>query len=136
MAEVVSLGRDDEADSAREFRGPRRTGARQGDDWATGRGQWPQGSGLDNEAISREDLSVRFDLVGPIEQIEAIAVGPGVKVRSFLRKTYGRGRWRKLKGIATVRLRNGQLRRVELHWYEAHGIGRRDLKIKRYMDTP
>ena len=94
------------------------------------------GAGLDNEAISREDRSVRFDLVGPIEQIEAIAVGPGVKVKSFLRKTYGRGRWRKLKGIATVRLRNGQLRRVEVHWYEAHGIGRRDLKIKRYMDTP
>lgn len=78
---------------------------------------------------------MRFDLVGPIEQIEAIATGRGVKVRAFLNKTYGRGRWRKLKGIAIVRLRNGRLRRVELHWYEAHGIGRRDFKIKRYMDT-
>ena len=44
--------------------------------------------------------------------------------------------WRKLKGVATVRLRNGKLRRVELHWYEAHGIGRRDLKIKCYLDKP
>lgn len=76
-----------------------------------------------------------FDLVGGIEQVETIAAGPSVKVRSFLRKT-GRGRWRKLKGIATVRLRNGNLRRVELHWYEAHGIGKRDLKIKDYLDKP
>jgi len=85
---------------------------------------------------SGEDRVVRFELVGAIEQIETIAAGPGVKARSFLRKTYGRGRWRKGKGIATVRLRNGRLRRVELHWYEAHGIGRRDIKIKRYVDTP
>jgi hypothetical protein len=58
---------------------------------------------------------VKFDVVGKIEQVETIAAGPSVKVRSFLRKTYGRGRWRKLKGIATVRLPNGNLRRVELH---------------------
>jgi hypothetical protein len=83
-----------------------------------------------------EDRAVRFELVGTIEQIETIAVGPGVKVRTFLRKTYGRGRWRKLKGIATVRLRNGKVRRVELHWYEAHGIGKRDIKIKNYLDKP
>jgi hypothetical protein len=86
--------------------------------------------------ISGEDRSVRFELVGAIEQIETIAAGPGVMVRSFLRKTYGRGRWRKLKGVATVRLRNGKLRRVELHWYEAHGIGKRDFKIKSYLDQP
>ena len=78
--------------------------------------------------------AVKFDVVGAITNVETIATGPSVKVRSFLRKTYGRGRWRKLKGVATVRLRNGKLRRVELHWYEAHGIGRRDLKIKSYLD--
>ena len=78
--------------------------------------------------------AVKFDVVGAITNVETIATGPSVKVRSFLRKTYGRGRWRKLKGVATVRLRNGKLRRVELHWYEAHGIGRRDLKIKSYSD--
>jgi hypothetical protein len=77
---------------------------------------------------------VTFELVGAIEQIETIAVGPSLKVRSFLRKTYGPGRWRKMKGVATVRLSNDRLRRVELHWYEAHGVGRRDLKIKRYFD--
>jgi hypothetical protein len=56
---------------------------------------------------------VRFDVVGAIEQIETIAAGPSLKVRAILRKIYGRGRWRKLKGIATVRLPNGRLRRVE-----------------------
>jgi hypothetical protein len=79
---------------------------------------------------------VKFDVVGPIEQVETIAGGPSVKVRSFLLKSYGRGRWRKLKGMATVRLPNGNLRRVELHWYEAHGIGKRDFKIKDYLDKP
>ena len=77
-----------------------------------------------------------FDLVGAIERVEIIATGPSLKTRAFLRKTYGRGRWRKLKGVAVVRLSNGRLRRVELHWYEAHGIGRRGLKIKDYLDQP
>jgi len=79
---------------------------------------------------------LKFDIVVEIEQAETIASGSGVKVRSLLRKVYGRGRWRKRKGVATVRLVNGQLRRVELHWYEAHGIGRRDFKIKTYLDQP
>ena len=77
---------------------------------------------------------MKFEVVGAIEQIETIAAGPSVKVRSFLRKAYGRGRWRKRKGIGTVWLPNGKFRRVELHWYEAHGIGRRDLKIKKYLE--
>lgn len=77
---------------------------------------------------------MQLDIISAIEEVQAIAVGPGVKVRSFLIKTYGRGRWRKMKGAATIRLPNGRLRRVELHWYEAHGIGRRDLKVKRYLD--
>ncbi|MGH8673258.1 MAG: hypothetical protein ACREVG_03000 [Burkholderiales bacterium] len=77
---------------------------------------------------------MKFEVVGPIRGIEVIAKGPGVRVRSNLRKAYGRGRWRKLKGIATIRLPNGVHREVELLWYEAHGIGKRDLKIKRYLD--
>ena len=75
-----------------------------------------------------------FEVIGEIEAIETIAAGASVKVRSLLRKMYGRGRWRKRKGIGTVRLPSGKIRRVELHWYEAHGIGRRDLKIKNYLD--
>lgn len=77
---------------------------------------------------------MKFEVVGPIRGIETIAKGPGVRVRPYLRKAYGRGRWRKMKGFATVRLPNGALREVELHWYEAHGIGKRDLKIKTYVD--
>jgi len=77
---------------------------------------------------------MKFEVVGRITQIETIASGSGVRLRRYLRKAYGLGRWRKLKGIATVRLPNGTHRKVELHWYEAHGIGRRDLKIKRYLE--
>jgi len=77
---------------------------------------------------------VNFVIVGEIEQVETIASGRGVKVRAMLRRLYGQGRWRKRKGVATVRLPNGLLRRVELHWYEAHGIGRRDFKVKAYHD--
>jgi hypothetical protein len=51
-----------------------------------------------------------------------------------LRKQYGPGRWRKLKGIATVKLENGNIRKAEVHWYEAHGIGKRKMKIKRLFD--
>ena len=86
------------------------------------------------QRLSAQNQAVKFDVVGTIEQIETIAAGPSVKVRMFLRRTYGRGKWRKRKGVATVRLLNGDLRRVELHWYEAHGIGRRDFKIKSYLD--
>ena len=79
---------------------------------------------------------MKFELVGSITMAQVIAAGPGVRVRSRLRKAYGHARWRKMKGIATVRLPNGALRMVELHWYEAHGLGKRDLKIKRYVDKP
>jgi hypothetical protein len=77
---------------------------------------------------------VTFEIIGQIEQEETIASGRGLKVRAFPRKIYGPGRWRKRKGLATVRLANGRLRRVELHWSEAHGIGKRDVKIKAYLD--
>ena len=77
---------------------------------------------------------MKFELVGSIANAAVIAAGPRIRVRSYLRKAYGRGRWRKMKGTATIRLPNGALRTVELHWYEAHGIGKRDLKIKRYLD--
>jgi hypothetical protein len=75
-----------------------------------------------------------FKIIGEITDVEVIATGSGVRVLRYLRKSYGYGRWRKLKGSATVRLSNGAVRRVELHWYEAHGKGKRDIKIKRYLD--
>lgn len=75
-----------------------------------------------------------FDIVDEIEDVETIAAGASIRELARLRARHGPGRWRKRKGAATVRLPNGQLRRAELHWYEAHGIGRRKLKIKRFLD--
>ena len=77
---------------------------------------------------------MKFEIIGKIEAIETIAVGRKIRALPYLRKTYGRGRWRKLKGIAYIKLPNGNIRYVELHWYEAHGIGKRDIKIKHYLD--
>jgi hypothetical protein len=74
-----------------------------------------------------------FAVVGEIREIEPIALGRAVRVRMRLRKLYGGRRWRKLKGLAEVRLPNGTSRLAELHWYEAHGIGKRELKIKRFV---
>jgi hypothetical protein len=74
-----------------------------------------------------------FEIIGEITEVETIAVGGKIREIARLRKQFGKGRWRKLKGIATVRLNNGRIRKVELHWYEAHGIGKRKLKIKRYL---
>lgn len=74
-----------------------------------------------------------FD-IGAIQNIERIARGPSVRERMRLREQFGVGRRRKLKGVANVRLSNSRIRLVELHWYEAHGIGKKKLKIKRYLD--
>ncbi|OLE49170.1 MAG: hypothetical protein AUI36_20590 [Cyanobacteria bacterium 13_1_40CM_2_61_4] len=75
-----------------------------------------------------------FEIISEITDIESIAVGSSIRDRARLRKQYGPGRWRKLKGIAMIRLVSGRVRKAELHWYEAHGIGRREIKRKRYLD--
>ncbi len=75
-----------------------------------------------------------FEIVGGITLVETIAVGKGIRDLQRLRRLYGRGRWRKLKGVASVRLRSGMIRKAELHWYKAHGIGRKEIKRKRYVD--
>ena len=77
---------------------------------------------------------MHFQVIGQIEQIETFAAGSGIRELARLRKIYGRGRWRKRKGVATVRLSDGTIRLAELHWYEATGIGRKELKLKRYLD--
>ena len=75
-----------------------------------------------------------FALRGEVTDVEIIAVGKAVHVRSKLVKAYGPGRWRKLKGIALVELPDGTVHQAELHWYEAHGIGRKDMKVKRLLE--
>ena len=77
---------------------------------------------------------MHFEIVGQITYIETIAVGSSIRVLPMLRKQYGSGRWRKLKGIATVRLADGTRRLAEVHWFEAHGIGKRKMRIKYFLD--
>lgn len=75
-----------------------------------------------------------FEIIGEIEEIETIAIGGSIRDVMRLQKQFGRGRWRKLKGVAKVRLPTGRIRIAELHWYEAHGIGKRKMKIKRFLE--
>jgi len=78
---------------------------------------------------------VNFEVLSEISRIEVIATGNSIRDLERLEECYGRGNWRKMKGVAMVRLSSGRVRQAELHWYEAHGIGRRELKRKRYLDA-
>ncbi len=75
-----------------------------------------------------------FSILGEITDVETFAVGSGIREIGRLQKLYGRGRWRKRRGIARVRLADSTVRLAELHWYEASGIGRKEFKIKLYLD--
>jgi hypothetical protein len=77
---------------------------------------------------------VFFDILGAILEIETFARGPSIRELPRLGKLYGKGRWRKRKGLAEVRLPNGTIRRAEIRWYEASGIGKKEFKIKRFLD--
>ena len=75
-----------------------------------------------------------FEIIGEVENIETIAIGGRIKDIMRLRKKYGTAKWRKLKGVAKIRLQSGRICNAEIHWYEAHGIGKKKLKIKRLLD--
>jgi len=75
-----------------------------------------------------------FEILEEISDVETIARGQGIRELRRLRRVYGTGNWRKMKGIARIRLASGRIRLAELHWYEAHGIGRKEFKRKRYLD--
>ena len=79
-------------------------------------------------------MEVDFQLLGDVKDIEPIAVNLSIRQRKSLQSRFGGRRWRKLKGVALVRFPNGEVRRAELHWYEAHGVGRCKMKIKRALD--
>ena len=100
--------------------------------WAEGRLASPTNiSDVHPQAITI--AAMYFEVVGEIKQIEVIATGLGVRERRRLSRAYGRGSWRKLKGIASVKLTDGVCVMAELHWYEAHGIGKKEFKIKRLL---
>jgi hypothetical protein len=75
-----------------------------------------------------------FEVLGEVRNVETIAVNLSIREKNRLKAQFGGRRWRKLKGIAVVRFPNGQVCRAELHWYEAHGVGRRKMKVKRVLD--
>ena len=75
-----------------------------------------------------------FELVSALTQIETIALNLSIRELDSLKALFGARGWRKLKGVALVRLINGNVRKAEIHWYEAHGVGRRKIKIKRFLD--
>ena len=77
-----------------------------------------------------------FEIVGQLRDVETIASGRAIRELPRLRRFYGRGRWRKMKGVGTIRLPNGRILEAEVHWYEAHGIGRKEFKIKRLLISP
>ena len=75
-----------------------------------------------------------FDIIGKIRNREVISRGLGIRELARLRRTYGEGNWRKMKGAAQIRLSTGRVRMAELHWYEAHGIGKKEIKRKKYLE--
>jgi len=77
---------------------------------------------------------MEFEVIGPIARIEIIAIGNSIREIGRLRRVYGPGRWRKLKGMGLIRLSDGFVGQAELHWYEAHGIGKKEMKIKRLLE--
>ena len=78
-------------------------------------------------------MTTAFEILGEMRDVETLTAGRGVYIRRYLERTYGRGGWWKMKGIATVRLADGTICEAEIHWFEAHGIGRKDFKIKRVI---
>ncbi len=78
-------------------------------------------------------MEIEFELVGEIRAVETIAAGHGIRILAKLNRLYGSGNWRKLKGVASVRLPDGTIAEAEVHWFEAHGIGKRRMKIKRLI---
>jgi hypothetical protein len=77
---------------------------------------------------------MEFELIGDIERVQIIAVGGRIRDIMRLQRQFGLARWRKLKGIARIRLADGRIRRAEVHWYEAHGIGKKKMKVKRFLE--
>ena len=84
--------------------------------------------------ISKLDMIMDFQIIGAISNVEIIASGTKIREINRLRKIYGSGRWRKMKGIAKVQFDDSSTYTAEVHWYEAHGIGKKEFKIKRFID--
>ena len=89
--------------------------------------------GIDPPGRLCDESRMPFEILGEISQIETFASGSGIREIARLRRAYGRGRWRKRKGVARIKLPNGSVHFAEIHWYEAAGIGRKEFKIKHLL---
>ena len=74
-----------------------------------------------------------FQVVSLITNREMIATGNSIQEINRLRKIYGKGNWKKVKGICRVKLEDKSIYKAEVHWYESHGIGRKEMKIKLFI---
>jgi len=84
--------------------------------------------------LKQWNFLMNYDIIDEITKIEMIVKGTGIRELNRLRKFYGLGNWKKMKGIARIRLSTGKIRLAELHWYEAHGIGKKEIKRKKYLE--
>jgi hypothetical protein len=78
---------------------------------------------------------MNFDILGDIASVETITSGRGIRELKRLNRVYGKANWRKRKGTAKIRLSDGTIKLAELHWYEGHGKGRKETKIKKYLES-
>ena len=92
------------------------------------------GRALESYGCTGQHGAMIFAVIGEITDIEVIAVGSRIHEIERLRKTYGSGRWRKLRGFALVRLEDGTESAAELHWYEVHGLGKKEMKVKEVLE--
>ena len=76
---------------------------------------------------------MHFEILGEILSIETIASGQSIRELRRLNRAYGKTTWRKRKGVAKIRLKDGTAKIAELHWYEGHGKGKKEIKIKKYV---
>lgn len=100
---------------------------------AKNRARWRAVLDVNNNDNEKSRICIYFEITDEIEHVETIAVGGKIRDIMRLRKQDGVGRGRKLKGIGKIRLQDGRICKAELHWYEAHGIGRKKMKIKRLL---
>ena len=91
-----------------------------------------KGSGGNGRRLAAQET---FEILGPIRSIQPIATGSSIRDLERLRKAYGAGRWRKMNGVASIRLSSGRIWLAESHWYAAHGIGKKEIKRKRYLKS-
>lgn len=75
------------------------------------------------------------EILSPITEIETVTEGKRIRILKYLKKRYGGQHWKKKKRVALVKdPYSGLPRRAEVHWFEAHGVGKVEIKRKRWLE--